>query len=65
VAGCCVLWVRNCGWMLCAVGGEVWLDVVCCGLGSVAGCCVLWVGKCGWIIWAVGEDVWLDVVCCG
>ena len=47
------------------MGEGVWLDVVCCGLGSVAGCCVLWVGKCGCIIWAVGEDVWLDVVCCG
>jgi len=47
VAGCCVLWVRKCGWMLCAVGEGVWLDVVCCGCGIVAGCCVLWVRECG------------------
>ena len=42
MAGCCVLWVRKCGWIFCAVGEgvwlrfyavgeEVWLDVVYCG----------------------------------
>jgi len=54
VAGCCVLCVRKCGWILCAVGEGVW-----------TGCCVLCVRKCGWMLGAVGEKVWLDIVCCG
>ena len=54
MAGRCVLWVTECGWMLCAVGEEVWLDVVRCGWGSVAEFCVLWVRECGWMLCAVG-----------
>jgi len=77
VAGCCVLWVRKCGWILCAVGEGVWLDIVCCGGGSVIGCCVLRVRESGWMLCVVGEGVWtvccvlwvrkcaMDVVCCG
>jgi len=41
--------------MLCVVGEEVWLDVVCCGRGIVAVCCVLWVRDCGCKLCAVGE----------
>ena len=51
--------------MLCAVGEEVWLDVLCCGWGSVAEFCVLWVRKCGWMLCAVGGEVLLFFVCCG